>query len=177
MAATVAKPQHLVALERAVEVKSARAAIKHEIAALDRKAGQRRAAQVIANPPEELRSMPVAFLIGAIHRQGEALTCRTLERLGIPERKPLGDLVPRQREVLVVALGAAVPGHADLTRRALGTTPVLPKPKAKPAPKRRVVAVRSSTAWCPRCATDVLLAPDSLACPWCSARTRMAVAA
>jgi hypothetical protein len=180
MPATAPLPQHMVALKRANEVQAVRRRIKREIADLDHwKACAAPRRSWLPNPPDELRSMMLAELLCAIRRQGRHYTRRLLEHLAIPERKPLGDLTPRQREALVVALGAAVPGHADLTRRALGTLPAPPKRAAKKRVVRRQPAPRSPKsliAWCPKCLTEVVTADDDITCPWCDTRTQKAAA-
>ncbi|MBF6621273.1 MAG: hypothetical protein ITG02_13725 [Patulibacter sp.] len=91
--------QRNAALARANEIRIARAALKREIAA-----GERLPAEVIAECPAEAHSMPVAELIGAQHRWGEARTLRLLRRAELSETKPLGHLTPRQRRALIACL-------------------------------------------------------------------------
>lgn len=95
--------QRNAALARANAIRIARAALKREIAA-----GRRPLADVIAECPAEAHSMPVAELIGAQHRWGEARTLRLLRRAELSETKPLGHLTPRQRRALIACLGQPV---------------------------------------------------------------------
>ncbi len=91
--------QRNAALARANAIRTARAALKREIAA-----GRRPVADVVAACPAEAHSMPVAELIGAQHRWGEARTLRLLRRVELSETKPLGHLTPRQRRALIACL-------------------------------------------------------------------------
>lgn len=100
-------PQHLVALERANRVRLARASLKRQIAA-----GERSAAEVIADPPFEARSMSVMELLTSQRRWGVTRSRRALRAAYIvtgngevAERKALETLTPRQREALVAILG------------------------------------------------------------------------
>ncbi len=100
--ASVVRPRDLqrnAALARANAIRIARAALKREIAA-----GRRALPDVVAECPAEAHSMPVAELIGAQHRWGEARTLRLLRRVELSETKPLGHLTPRQRRALIAAL-------------------------------------------------------------------------
>lgn len=100
--APVVRPRDLqrnAALARANAIRIARAALKREIAA-----GRRALTDVIAECPVEADSMPVAELIGAQHRWGQARTLRLLRRAELSETKPLGDLTPRQRRALIACL-------------------------------------------------------------------------
>lgn len=94
--------QRTDALRRANAVRAARARLRRRIAA-----GERSASEVLADCPPEVRSMPVADLLGAQHRWGEARVGRTLRRVPVGERKPLGELTDRQRRALVALLEAA----------------------------------------------------------------------
>lgn len=91
--------QRNAALARANAIRIARAALKRQIAA-----GRRSLVDVIAECPAEAHSMPVAELIGAQHRWGEARTLRLLRRAELSETKPLGHLTPRQRRALIACL-------------------------------------------------------------------------
>lgn len=100
--APVVRPRDLqrnAALARANAVRIARAALKREIAA-----GRRSLPEVIAECPVEVHSMPVAELIEAQHRWGQARTLRLLRRVELSETKPLGHLTPRQRRALIAGL-------------------------------------------------------------------------
>lgn len=100
--APVVRPRDLqrnAALARANAIRIARAALKREIAA-----GHRSLTDVIAECPVEAHSMPLAELIGAQHRWGEARTLRLLRRAELSETKPLGHLTPRQRRALIACL-------------------------------------------------------------------------
>ena len=106
-----AAPQHLRALERANEVRLARAELKRRIAA-----GEVTAGEVISDCPWEAASMSLSELLMSQHRWGRARCRRLLVSLGLLENKQIGTLTDRQRASLAAVLGAASP---EATRRAL----------------------------------------------------------
>jgi hypothetical protein len=94
--ATVAPaPQHMQALQRANEVRLARAELKRRIAA-----GEVSAAEVILDCPWEAASMPVADLLTSQRRWGATRCRRLLAGIPITETKPVGTLTDRQRQAL-----------------------------------------------------------------------------
>lgn len=93
------EPQRLRALERANEIRLARAAIKRRIAL-----GEVSAAEVILGCPEAAGTWPVGELLMSQRRWG-AMRCRKfLARNQITETKPIGSLTERQRHLLAGAL-------------------------------------------------------------------------
>ena len=105
-AVKTSEPQRLRALERANEVRLARAAIKRRIAV-----GEVSAAEVITKCPDAAESWPVGELLMSQRRWGTTRCRRFLSRHQIVETKRIGSLTDRQRQVLADAL-AASPGRS-----------------------------------------------------------------
>lgn len=170
--------QALHARLRANEVRAARSTLRREIADLARDEGKRRAAQVIADPAPDLRSLPVGGLLGYIRRFGTGYSRKLCGRIPVSELKPIGDLTPRQRDALIVALGGEVTARA-------GTEAPAPRPAAAriarppaPAPSPVLAAAPSPTDWCPQCDSEVVVDDDTRRCLWCrTPTTRKAIAA
>ena len=101
--------QRRAALAQANAVRTARAALRRAV-----HDGSCRAADVVAEPPPEARSMSVGELLAAQHRWGDARAARTLRRVPVPETKVLAALTPRQRAALVALLGGTS-GRPELT--------------------------------------------------------------
>jgi hypothetical protein len=100
------QPQHMQALANANRIRSARAALKHEV-----RAGNRTVAEILgpdATLPPEAESMTISELLCCRPRWGKTVTRRFLERLMIGERVQLGELTLRQRK-LIVEEPASVP--------------------------------------------------------------------
>lgn len=95
----VAIPQHMISLSRANHIRIARAVLKREIAA-----GDRTAASVLLQCPDEAETMTVLDLLDAQYRWGPLRARKALIVARIPESKTVGDLTPRQRDVLVELL-------------------------------------------------------------------------
>jgi hypothetical protein len=93
------KPQRLLALERANEVRRVRAELKRRIGA-----GQLSAAEVILECPVEARGWPVARLLVSQPSWGRAKCSKFLARTRISELKTVGELTGRQRELLAAEL-------------------------------------------------------------------------
>ena len=98
-----AGPQHLKALERANQVRLARAALKRQIAS-----GEQSAAEVIMASPWEAQSMSVSELLMSQRRWGRTRCRRVLLSLGLPENKQIGTMTERQRAALAAMLSAKV---------------------------------------------------------------------
>jgi len=99
-ATKTSEPQRLRALERANEIRLARAAIKRRIAD-----GEVSAADVILECPDAADTWPVGELLMSQRRWG-AMRCRKfLARNQITETKPIGSLTDRQRLLLAGSLG------------------------------------------------------------------------
>jgi hypothetical protein len=96
-----APPQYLRALERANEVRLARAELKREVAF-----GRIDVAEVILYCPPEAHSMPVADLLASQHRWGQARCRKLLVRLPMSEQKTVGSMTDRQRRALAGMLSS-----------------------------------------------------------------------
>jgi hypothetical protein len=96
-----AVPQHLRALQRANEVRLARAELKRRIAD-----GETDIAEVILGCPEEARSMAVADLLMSQRRWGQTRCRRFLAQIPMSEKKTIGSMTERQRRALVRMLAA-----------------------------------------------------------------------
>ncbi len=93
------EPQRLRALERANEIRLARAAIKRRIAL-----GEVSAAEVILQCPEAADSWTVSELLMSQRRWGSTRCRKFLSRNRIIETKPVGKLTDRQRQLLASSL-------------------------------------------------------------------------
>ena len=90
-----AEPQRLQALERANQVRLARAELKRRIAE-----GEGSAAAVILDPPDEALSWAIGELLMSQRRWGTTRCRKFLARYHISETKTLGALTDRQRRLL-----------------------------------------------------------------------------
>jgi len=98
--ATIAPaPQHLMALQRANEVRLARAALKRLV-----RQGRVNAAEVILACPWEAQTMPVAELLTAQRRWGETRCRKFLGTIPMGENKTIGSMTERQRRTLAAML-------------------------------------------------------------------------
>jgi hypothetical protein len=100
------RSQRMQALERANQVRTARAALKREVTS-----GQRDAAEVISQCPSEAQTMPIFELLAAQRRWGSARTRRFLSAYRVNERKGIGTLTERQVKMLVGALAPERNGY------------------------------------------------------------------
>ncbi|MGA8352935.1 MAG: hypothetical protein WB698_02050 [Solirubrobacteraceae bacterium] len=96
-----AVPQHLRALQRANEVRLARAELKRRIAD-----GEMDIAEVILDCPPEAQSMAVSDLLMSQRRWGQTRCRRFLAQIPMSEKKTLGSMTERQRRALVKMLVA-----------------------------------------------------------------------
>lgn len=96
------EPQRLRALERANEVRLARASLKRSIAL-----GHVSAAEVVLICPGEASSWPIGELLMSQRRWGTTRCRKFLARNQIVETKPIGTLTERQRRILAAALQAS----------------------------------------------------------------------
>jgi hypothetical protein len=94
-----APPQHLRALQRANEVRLARAELKRRVTQ-----GDLTAVDVILSRPWEAESMAVSELLMSQHRWGHTRARRFLATVPISETKTLGSMTERQRSSLVEML-------------------------------------------------------------------------
>ncbi|MGH2850161.1 MAG: hypothetical protein ACRDLP_06045 [Solirubrobacteraceae bacterium] len=97
-------PQHLRALQRANEVRLARAELKRRV--MD---GDVSAAEVILSSPWEVESMAVSELLMSQHRWGHTRARRFLATIPMTETKTIGSLTERQRQSLADLLAAQAP--------------------------------------------------------------------
>ena len=95
------EPQRLRALERANEIRLARAELKRRIAD-----GQVSAAEVILTPPCEASSWAIGDLLMSQRRWGSTRCRKFLVRNQINETKSVGALTERQRRLLAGQLAA-----------------------------------------------------------------------
>jgi hypothetical protein len=93
------EPQRLRALERANEIRLARAVIKRRIAL-----GEVSAAEVILQCPEAADSWTVSELLMSQRRWGSTRCRKFLSHNRIVETKPIGKLTDRQRQLLASSL-------------------------------------------------------------------------
>jgi hypothetical protein len=98
-ARTDCDPQHLKALQRANEVRLARAALKRRVASGDVKAGD-----VILACPAEVEGMMVSDLLMSQRRWGRTRCRKFLATIPIPENKAIGTLTDRQRRAVASEL-------------------------------------------------------------------------
>ncbi len=101
-------PQRLRALERANEIRLARARLKRRIAI-----GDISAADVILSCPVEAASWPVGELLMSQRRWGSTRCRKFLSRSEVAETKPIGDLTERQRRLLASALAKSTEAAVD----------------------------------------------------------------
>jgi hypothetical protein len=92
--------QRIQALERANQVRRARAVLKRRIAR-----GQLAAAEVILICPAEAARMTISELLGSQPGWGDVRCRALLNRVSMREDKPIGTLTERQRLSLASLLG------------------------------------------------------------------------
>ena len=98
--ATIAPaPQHLQALQRANEVRLARADLKRRIAQ-----GQASASEIVLSCPPELEGMSVSDLLMSQRRWGRTRCRKFLAAIPLAENKSIGSMTERQRRALAMAL-------------------------------------------------------------------------
>jgi hypothetical protein len=102
---TTRAPQRLQALERANEIRLARAELKRRIAY-----GAVAAAEVILEPPLEANSWAIGDLLLSQRRWGNTRCRKFLMRNQINETKPVGALTERQRRLLAAQLSSSGAG-------------------------------------------------------------------
>ena len=103
IARTTPEPQRLAALERANQVRLARASLKRRIAL-----GQVAAADVLLTCPPEASSWPIGELLISQRRWGSSRCRKFLARNQLVETKRIGTLTERQRRLLASSLTAPV---------------------------------------------------------------------
>jgi hypothetical protein len=110
--ATVAPagPQYMRALERANQVRLARADLKRRVA-VDEMA----VADVILDCPWEAESMAVGDLLMSQRRWGQTRCRKFLAQVPMSEKKTIGSMTDRQRNTLAAMLTASQRGRAYAT--------------------------------------------------------------
>jgi hypothetical protein len=88
-------PQHLEALDRANEIRIARAHLKADI-----RAGEMTVPEALNDQREMVATMKVADLLKAQERWGDKRTNRLLRFLDISQNKLCGTLTDRQRDLI-----------------------------------------------------------------------------
>jgi hypothetical protein len=95
------------ALERANQVRLARAELKRRVAS-----GELDVTDVILDCPWEAESMAVADLLMSQRRWGQTRCRKFLAQIPMSEKKPIGSLTERQRSALAAMLRSADRGRA-----------------------------------------------------------------
>ena len=90
-----APPQHMRALQRANEVRLARASLKRSVGV-----GTVTVGEVIQTCPWEAASMTIAELLTSQRRWGTSRCSKFLSAIGMPETKTVGSMTERQRALL-----------------------------------------------------------------------------
>lgn len=102
--ATVAPgPQHLRALQRANEVRLARAELKRRVSS-----GALSVSEVVLTVPWETASMTISDLLTAQRRWGHTRCRRFLQGVPMSESKTIGSMTDRQRRAIASMLEGAV---------------------------------------------------------------------
>ena len=94
-----AGPQHMRALERANQVRLARAELKRRVAS-----GEIGVAEVILECPWEADSMAVSDLLMSQRRWGQTRCRKFLAQIPMSEQKTVGSMTERQRRTLAAML-------------------------------------------------------------------------
>src|SRR5215475_6645651 len=131
-----AGPQRLQALERANQVRLARASLKRRIAL-----GEVTAADVLLTCPPEASSWPIGSLLVSQRRWGSSRCRKFLASNQIVETKPIGTLTERQRRMLAESLRASIRtpvagpinGSASAPEQAPVSAPVQESPREEMA--------------------------------------------
>jgi hypothetical protein len=97
--ASAPNPQYMRALQRANQVRLARAELKRRIAT-----GELEVTDVLLDFPWEAEGMAVGDLLVSQHRWGHTRCRRFLAQLPMSEQKTIGSLTDRQRQTLVAML-------------------------------------------------------------------------
>jgi hypothetical protein len=102
-----AGPQYMRALERANQVRLARAELKRRVAD-----GEVTVAAVITDCPWEADSMAVGDLLMSQRRWGQTRCRKFLAQVPMSEKKTIGSMTDRQRRTLAAMLAASHRGRA-----------------------------------------------------------------
>lgn len=113
-----ARPQHLRALQRANEVRLARAELKRRVAE-----GELTASEVVLDVPWETESMAIADLLMSQRRWGRTRCRRFLASVPLSETKTIGSMTERQRRAVASQLGTLPTGVVTEDAHALTPAP------------------------------------------------------
>jgi hypothetical protein len=109
--ATIARaPQHLQALERANQIRLARASLKRRVAA-----GHTTAAEIVLGCPAEAAGMAISDLLMSQRRWGRTRCRKFLAMIPLSENKTIGSMTDRQRHALVAMLPNAAQQRREAT--------------------------------------------------------------
>jgi hypothetical protein len=103
-----AGPQHMRALERANQVRLARAELKRRVAS-----GEIDVSEVILECPWEADSMAVSDLLMSQRRWGQTRCRKFLAQIPMSEQKTVGSMTERQRRTLAAMLTPSGPVTMD----------------------------------------------------------------
>jgi hypothetical protein len=92
-------PSHIHALQRANEVRFARAELKRKVAE-----GSIAVSDILLTCPWEAAGMTVSELLVSQRRWGTARSRKFLAAIGVPETKTIGSMTERQRHVLATMM-------------------------------------------------------------------------
>ena len=98
-ATIAAAPQHIRALQRANQIRLARAELKRGVAH-----GRIQVADVVLSPPPEAESMMIADLLMSQRRWGVTRCRKLLQLIPMSENKTVGSMTERQRRALAALL-------------------------------------------------------------------------
>jgi hypothetical protein len=101
-----AGPQYMRALERANQVRLARAGLKRRVAT-----GELDVSEVILECPWETESMAVADLLMSQRRWGQTRCRKFLSQIPMSEKKTIGSMTDRQRRTLAMMLSSTDRGR------------------------------------------------------------------
>jgi len=114
--ATVAPgPQHLRALQRANEVRLARAELKRRVSS-----GELTVSEVVLTVPWETESMTISDLLTAQRRWGHTRCRRFLQGVPMSESKTVGSMTDRQRNAIASMLDGATSTTPAAVRAPVG---------------------------------------------------------
>ncbi|MDP2709585.1 MAG: hypothetical protein Q8O56_00080 [Solirubrobacteraceae bacterium] len=94
-----ARPQHMQALQRANEVRLARAELKRKVGE-----GAIAVREVVLTCPWEAASMTIVELLTSQRRWGTSRASKFLAGIGMPETKTVGSMTERQRSLLAALI-------------------------------------------------------------------------
>lgn len=100
-------PQHLRALQRANQIRLARAEIKRRVAV-----GELSVVDVLLSGAEEIETMEIAELLTSQRRWGHTRARRFLAAIPMTESKTIGSMTERQLATLASMLAACAPKRA-----------------------------------------------------------------